>query len=109
MNPKPAEEGTWGHQAWARRQELGWSQVHAVAIICALAEANGETGITQQGLSRFETGQTHPHFSTLEKIARAYGQKVEELFPMSMRPHGPSLAALEARGTKGSRRKRGSK
>ena len=105
MKPTPAPENTWGGRAAQRRADLKLTQKQAVEIICAQAGANGDSGITQQGLSRFETGGTHPHFSTLEKIARAYGTTVEELFPMDLRPKGPSKAALESRSAKGSRRK----
>lgn len=53
-----------------RRNELGMSQT-------ALAEA---AGITQQNLSQMEKGQHDGSVPTWQKLARALGVKVDDLF-----------------------------
>lgn len=88
---------TWGWRFQRRRDELGFSQKDISTV----------TGLTQQSVSRFENDEIVPRIETLEKYARSVGATVENLFPMELRPQGPSPAAKEGRHYKqDARRKR---
>jgi transcriptional regulator with XRE-family HTH domain len=66
---KPAAEGTPGGNAYRLRLRLGLSQKD-------IAE---RTGLTQQAVSKFETGLSLPRWPTLEKYAAVYGVTVEQM------------------------------
>lgn len=61
-------------------------------------------GVSQQAISKFETGQVTPRWATLEGYARLCGTTMAELFPMELRPQDPSPSAEKARRDKVQRR-----
>src|SRR5215212_5532535 len=60
-----------------------------------LRDAEHETGVDKDTLSKIERGLRHPHDVTLAKIARGYGVPVEDLL------EEPALAGKDEASTTG--------
>ena len=52
------------------RAERGWSQ----------AELGGRLGVSRQAINAIETGKHDPSLPLAFKLARLFGQKIEEIF-----------------------------
>ena len=71
-------ETTTTPQIRTRRESIGWTQV----------DLAGALGISQAALSRWESGAVSPRIADVERIARALGVDVAELWPTSTRRRG---------------------
>ena len=64
-------ETTTTPQIRTSRESIGWTQV----------DLAGALGISQAALSRWESGAVSPRIADVERIARALGGDVSELWP----------------------------
>jgi transcriptional regulator with XRE-family HTH domain len=67
------------------REERGWSQAKLGVL----------SGTGPSGISQIETGRRNPSAATLERIAKALGVEIRDLFPLGQAPlplgeHGAS-------------------
>jgi len=53
----------------------------------SLRQLGERSGVSYVTISRIETGTFHPKVTTLEKLARALGINVRDLFPREPRRH----------------------
>lgn len=58
------------------REERGWSQAKLGVL----------SGTGPSGISQIETGRRNPSAATLERIAKALGVEVRDLFPLGQAP-----------------------